>query len=379
MRLKKLLSNSRFTKQDLKQILLFPNRKYLSSNLSVFFLVSTAWIVSGCQMGYLMKSGYGQMKLLSSRVPIEEALKDPQLETSKKKKLQLAQEAREFAEKELHLKSTQNYTSYVELDRPYVTYVVSAAPQWELKHYQWSYPFMGKMPYKGYFNEADSIDEERELQKENLDTYMRGVSAYSTLGWFKDPILSSMLSYDDYDLVNTIIHETVHATLYIKHAVDFNERLATFLGNKGAEQFYLKKEGIESPTLKQIKMENEDQALFSQFISSELKDLEKWYKELPVSERSEEKRKTRIRQIQEKFTQELQPKLKTSSFKKFPELKLNNARLLVYKTYMQDLGDFQKLYEELGQDYSLFISKCHSLEKVDNPEQALKELILNLK
>lgn len=330
-------------------------------------------------MGYLMKSGYGQMKLLSSRQPIEEALQNSQLEESKKRKLRLAQEAREFSEKELNLKATKNYTSYVELGRPYVTYVVSAAPKWELTHYQWSYPFMGKMPYKGYFNESDSIEEETELQKENLDTYMRGVSAYSTLGWFNDPILSSMLSYDDYDLVNTIIHETVHATLYIKHAADFNERLATFLGNKGAEQFYLKKEGAESPTLKQIRMENEDQTLFSQFISTELKELAKWYKELPISERSEEKRKRRIHHIQEKFTQELQPQLKSDSFKKFPDLNLNNARLLVYKTYMQDLGDFQKLYELLDQNYSRFISKCQSLEKADDPAQALKDLILSLK
>ncbi|WP_413613153.1 aminopeptidase [Bdellovibrio sp. HCB-110] len=335
-------------------------------------------VLCGCQMGYLMKSGYGQMKLLSSRVPIDEALQDPQLEESKKQKLRLAQEAREYAEKELHLKPTKNYTSYVELGRPYVTYVVSAAYRWELKHYQWSYPFMGKMPYKGYFNEPDALEEENELQKEDLDTYLRGVSAYSTLGWFNDPILSSMLRYDDYDLVNTIIHETVHATLYIKNSADFNERLATFLGNKGAEQFYLKKEGADSPTLNQIKNENVDNKAFSQFISSELKNLEKWYKDLPPSERSEEKRQERIRQIQENFTKDLQPQLKTENYKKFPEAKLNNARLLLYKTYMQDLGDFERLYELLGKDYARFIQECKSLEKSEDPAVALKELIRSL-
>jgi predicted aminopeptidase len=135
------------------------------------------------------------MKLLQARVPIAEALKDPTLSAEEKHKLELAQKTREFAEKDLHLKPTENYTSYVKLDRPYVTYVVSAAPKWELKHYQWSYPFVGKMPYKGYFSEADAKTEEADLKKEDLDTYMRGVSAYSTLGWFKDPLLSSMLRY----------------------------------------------------------------------------------------------------------------------------------------------------------------------------------------
>lgn len=326
-------------------------------------------------MGYLMKSGYGQMKLLSSRVPIAEALEDPQLSDEQKNKLRLAQEAREFAEKNLHLKPTKNYTSYVDLGRPYVTYVVSAAPKWELKHYQWSYPLMGKMPYKGYFNEADAKEEERELQEEGMDTYLRGVSAYSTLGWFNDPLLSSMLRYENYDLVNTILHETVHATLYIKHAADFNERLATFLGNKGAEQFYRQKEGPDSPTLKHIQLENEDSHLFSRFISAELKDLEKWYLEIPPTERTEALRHNRIRLIQEKFKTELQPRLRSDSYKKFPEIKLNNARLLIYKTYMQDLGDFEKLYELTGNNFSAFIEKCKSLESAKNPEKALKELI----
>lgn len=340
-----------------------------------FVLLAVATLNSGCQMGYLMKSGYGQMKLLNSRVPVDEALKDPSLDEGKKKKLVLAQDARAFAETELHLKPTKNYTSYVELGRPYVTYVVSAAPKWELKHHQWSYPFMGKMPYKGYFKEDDAKEEEKSLQQDNLDTYMRGVSAYSTLGWFNDPILSSMLRYDDYDLVNTIIHETVHATLYIKNSADFNERLATFLGNKGAELFYLKKEGADSPTLKQIQSENEDSKVFSQFISAELDALEKWYKDLPASERSEEKRSQRIQQIQSKFSSEIVPRLKTDSYKRFAEANLNNARLLVYRTYMQDLSDFEKLYELRDRNYFSFLEACRGLEKAKDPSAELKKML----
>ncbi|MGE9744687.1 aminopeptidase [Bdellovibrio bacteriovorus] len=338
-------------------------------------LLAVATLNSGCQMGYLMKSGYGQMKLMNSRVPVEEALKDPKLAEDKKKKLLLAQEARIFAETELHLKTTKNYTSYAELGRPYVTYVVSAAPKWELKHHQWSYPFMGKMPYKGFFNEDDAKEEEKSLHQDNLDTYMRGVSAYSTLGWFNDPILSSMLRYDDYDLVNTIIHETVHATLYIKNSADFNERLATFLGNKGAELFYLKKEGADSPTLKLIQSENDDSKVFSKFISAELDALEKWYKELPASERSEEKRAQRIQQIQSKFSSEIVPHLKTDSYKKFADAKLNNARLLVYRTYMQDLSDFEKLYEIRDRNYFSFIEACRGLEKAKDPSAELKKML----
>ncbi|MNJ92566.1 hypothetical protein D3C87_102390 [compost metagenome] len=326
-------------------------------------------------MGYVVSSGYNQMKLLNQRVPIDEALKDPTLSEKDKGKLLLAQKAREFSEKDLHLKPTKNYTSFVKLDRPFVTYVVSAAPKWELKHHSWSYPFIGKMPYKGYFNEADAKKEEAELQKEDLDTYMRGVSAYSTLGWFKDPLLSSMLTYKDHDLVNTVIHETVHATLYIKHEADFNERMAVFLGNRGTEMFYFKEEGPDSPTLKEIQKENADDKLFSTFITAELHSLEEWYKNLPADQRNEETRQARINSIQEHFQKEVLPKMQTQNYSKFPTLKLNNARLLVYKTYMQDLSDFERLYEKVGKDFSRFIAECKTLEGSKNPAQDLKKLI----
>jgi Predicted aminopeptidase len=338
-------------------------------------LISLLVALSGCQLGYYSKSAYNQMKLLNARVPIDEALKDPALTENERGKLQLAQKARVFAENDLHLKATKNYTSYVKLDRPYVTYVVSAAPKWELKHYYWDYAFVGKMPYKGYFNEADAKELQEELKKEDLDTYMRGVSAFSTLGWFKDPLLSSMLRYKDHDLVNTIIHETVHATLYIKHEADFNERLAMFLGNKGTEIFYIKEEGLESATVKMIQNENHDDKLFSEFISRELKDLAKWYKELPASEHNEEKRQARIALIQEKFKSEVLPGLKSENYKKFAEKPLNNAHLLVFKTYVSDLNDFEQLYQLVGQDFSKFIEACKALEDSKNPSQGLKDLI----
>ncbi len=311
---------------------------------------------------------------MNSQISLEEALKDPRLNEDQKRKIQLAKKAREFAENDLALKPTKNYTKFVLLDRPYVTYVVNAAPKWKLETYKWRYPIIGAMPYKGFFNEADAKAEEVLLQKEDLDTYMRGVSAYSTLGWFKDPILSSMLRYKDYDLVNTIIHETVHATLFIKHEADFNERMAMFIGNKGAELFYQKEEGPESQTLVNIKNENADDKLFSEWLSRRLKSLDDWYKKLSPSEQNEAIRQQQFDQIQKDFQIEMLPKMKTESYKKFHTLKLNNARLLVYRTYMQDLADFEKLYEKEGKDFKKFIKTCKGLEGEKDPAAALRSL-----
>lgn len=336
-------------------------------------VVASAFLLSSCQINYIVKSAYNQFSMMNSQVSMEEALKDPKLTDEQKRKIQLAQKAREFAETELSLKPTKNYTKFVLLDRPYVTYVVSAAPKWKLQAYKWHYPIVGSMPYKGFFNEEDAKKEQESLKEENLDTYMRGVSAYSTLGWFKDPLLSSMLQYKDYDLVNTIIHETVHATLYIKHEADFNERMAVFLGNKGAEMFYLKQEGPNSPTLATVKNENGDDKLFSSWLSVKLKALEEWYEKLPKDQQVEEKRQEQFKQLQEDFKKELLPQLKTDTYKKFQDIKLNNARLLVYRTYMQDLGDFEKLYGKVGGDFKKFVDECKSLEKEKDPVAALKK------
>lgn len=337
--------------------------------------ILTLLLLTGCQINYLLKSAYSQLELLRQRVPLEETLQDPNLNQADKQKLLLAKKARDFAIHELNLKPSDNYTSFVRLNRPYVSYVVSAAPKWKLEHHQWWYPVVGKMPYKGFFNRLDANEEQMNLQKEDLDTYLRGVTAYSTLGWFNDPILSSMLNYKDHDLVNTVIHETVHATLYIKNSADFNERLAVFLGNKGMEQFYLKTEGEASPTLAQVRMENADDRLFSVFIGPKLKQLKQWYEQLPANERNESLRQKQFKEIQNDFTQNILPQMKTDTYKKFADLELNNARLLVYKTYLQDLADFEKLYTKVDNDFARFIELCRQLEASRAPEQDLKSLL----
>lgn len=317
------------------------------------------------------------MDLLASRVPLEKALQDPSISDEDKRKLRLAEEARVFAEQKLKLKGSKNYRTFVHLNRPYVTYVVSAAPKHKLEHHLWNYPFVGKMPYKGYFDEQDAKAEELDLQKKDLDTYLRGVAAYSTLGWFNDPILSSMLRYSDSDLVDTVIHELTHATLYIKHEADFNERLATFVGGKGTEAFYFEKEGPQSPTVRNIRAEAEDTKLFSAFISAEISDLKKWYE--TQTNLNETARQERLDSIQKKFEKKIRPRLKTKSYANFTKTPLNNARLLIYKTYMEDLSDFEELFILSRSDFEVFIAHAESLEEQKDPAKGLLELIQQLK
>lgn len=316
------------------------------------------------------------MNLLYSAENIDLIIQQKKLPPEEIQKLELAKKAKLFAENELGLNKNNNYTEFVQLKSPYVTYVVSAAPKWKLDHYLWSFPIIGSAPYKGFFEEQDAIAESNSLMKKDMDTYVRGVSAYSTLGWFKDPVLSSMFKYKNYDLVNTIIHETVHATLYIKNSADFNERLASFIGNVGAELFYLHYEGPDSPTLKQVQLENEDEKLFSVFISSELDSLNQWYLDIEKNKtiKSESDRLQRLKSIQDRFNSEIKPGLKTNSLDYFQKINLNNARLNVYKTYVQNLKDFEEAYQRHGKNFKIFIERCKALEKSKDPSSDIKTI-----
>lgn len=334
----------------------------------------TSFLLSGCQLPYLAKSAYSQLSLLSQRQPLEQVVSDPELDPKKKRKLQLALSAREFAEESLKLHSTKNYTSYVELDRPYVSWILRVSPKYKLEHYLWNYPVIGKMPYKGFFDKSDAVNEAKKFPESDYDTYVRGVTAYSTLGWFNDPILSSMLGYSDHDLVNLIIHETVHATIFIDGQADFNERLATFIANQGTHLFYLEKEGPESATLKQIQLENKDTQIFSDFISQEIKSLRKWYQQ-NEGQLSLEKKQQRLAEIKKRFANDIQPRLKTSQFDYFKDFTLNNASLLSYETYFVDLSNFEKLFVHLENDFSALLAYCKNLENSENPQQELETFV----
>jgi predicted aminopeptidase len=345
----------------------------LRSKIIYFLFLMATPLLTGCQIGYLLSSAKGQLSLLNSRVPIEDALKDEKITEPEKVKIRLSQEARAFAKDKLQLNSGKNYSHYVALDRPYVVYTINASPKWELNHYNWWFPVIGSVPYKGFFNEPDAKAEEAELKAKDLDTYLRGVSAYSTLGWFSDPLLSSMIKFHEHDLVNTIIHESVHATLYIKSSADFNERLAVFIGNTGTLDFYKAKEGENSPTVKTMQSEFEDEKIFSEYISNEIKELEKWYK--LQTKKDEVLRQTRIKEIQTRFKELILPKMKSDMFNKFPDLILNNARIMLYKTYVADLSDFQKLYDQKNHNMNQFLEACKSLEFSKHPEEDLKQLV----
>ncbi len=339
--------------------------------LNFIFLILAALVTSGCQIGYYLHNGYNQAALVHKRKPIKKALESDKLSEAQKNKLRLVQEVKAFGESQLGLVKTSNYSTYIQLEDPYVTYVVQAAYAHELKPYLWKFPFVGEVPYKGYFKKKYADEEAAGFNHDEFDTYVRGVSAYSTLGWFQDSVLSSMLRYDDQDLAETILHETLHATLYIKSAADFNERLATFMGHEGMKMFYLQKEGKDSKALKSAEEDTYDQTLFSAFITKELQDLKKWYEE-NKGKVTKENKAARLKEIQTRFKL---VKFKTKNYAEFEKRELNNALLLSYQTYEYSLADFEKLFRHFGHDFKKTLEWLKSLKDSKKPDQVLKDFV----
>jgi predicted aminopeptidase len=253
---------------------------------------------------------------------------------------------------------------------------VTAAKKNELKAHLWNFPFVGSVPYKGFFKKEDATKEADLLRAQELDVMVRGVSAYSTLGWFSDPLLSSMTQDDDFSFVDTLIHESTHATIYIKSNANFNERLATFVGEKGAEEFFNLKEGSKSVTLEKARAERQDAKVFFSFMTEEIKKLEAFYKEKGHQPEILSLREQEFKNIHLRFAQNCRPKLKTKRFDFFSSMTLNNALLVGYSLYYSNLEIFEKLMAVSKNNWKLFFDYLNQVKDLKDPEEALTGLIV---
>ncbi len=193
--------------------------------------------LSGCGIAYLSQATQGQWRLMRARRPIDRVLADPGTDAALKARLQLVQDARNFASSDLALPDNRSYRSYADLGRPYVVWNVVAAPEFSIEPLRWCFPFTGCLSYRGYFHERAARAFAAALAAKGNDTLVAGVSAYSTLGHFADPVLNTMMRYGDLELVATIFHELAHQLIYIKGDSEFNESFAVSVEQEGLRRW----------------------------------------------------------------------------------------------------------------------------------------------
>ncbi|MFK8067461.1 MAG: aminopeptidase [Gammaproteobacteria bacterium] len=205
--------------------------------LALILLISSS-LNSGCStIGYYSQSIQGQLSVMSKRVSIDELIEDPATSDQKKAVLRNILQIREFASDYLHLPDNESYSTYVDLDEDYVVWNVFATPEFSLTPVSSCFLIVGCLQYKGFFAKQDAIDFADELRESGNDVFVGGVTAYSTLGWFDDPILSSMLTYGEFRLAEVIFHELAHQLIYIKNDSAFNEAFATAIGEIGVRRW----------------------------------------------------------------------------------------------------------------------------------------------
>jgi len=315
----------------------------------LLILLSLLALLSGCgQVAYLSKLGWHQGAIAYQSIPIEEILEDGQISSEIKAKIRFIQDVKRYGEETLGLKKTKNYSRFYETRGP-ILYIVTACEKDRLRLRTWEFPLVGEVTYKGFFSQEEALKERDDLSRQDQDTYVQAAAAYSTLGWFKDPIFSSMTQSNPVALANLILHEMTHATLYVRGKTDFNEQVATFVGNRGAIEFLAETYGRGSREVTDAVQLQQDDLVFSRWVDETCRRLSEFYATGISREEKLEGRKVLFRSMKESFN-EIKAGLKTDVYKGFDRIELNNAVLLAYHRYVHRLETYDLLYERLGND-----------------------------
>ena len=348
--------------------------------IAVLFLAALGVVCSGC---YTLKQGGAMLGYLGRAVPLEELAAGHEASEEDREFVLRVQSIRRFAMEELGLKASKNYTSYVELDREYLAAVVSACAKDSFTRHHWWFPVVGRVPYKGFFNVEDARKERARLEKKDLDVRIRGVDAFSTLGWFRDPLYSYMKKYSEQNLADLIIHELLHATVYLKNHSQFNEELAQFVGVEGARLYMERIAGPDATGADAAESDTADnqadQAAYLAFIRNLAAELDTMYKsDIPREEKLLRKDEI-ITRAKAGFEADYDTLFKTENYRFFIELPVNNAYLDLYRLYYEEDRYFIDLYQRAGSDLPGFIAAAKTLnsrlKRGLNPKEELEKAL----
>ncbi len=339
--------------------------------------------MSGCQnLSYYGQAIKGHYQVVAQRQKIEKLLADPQTPAPLKAKLQLVQDLRAFAVKDLHLPVDGHYEKYADVQRPFVVWNVEAAPEFSLEPKAWWYPFVGSLEYRGYFTEPGARKYAASLAKKDDDVYVGGVTAYSTLGWFKDPVLNTFVFDPEPDLAETLFHELGHQRVFASGDTDFNEAFATTVGQVGARR-WLRAKG-DPAALEKYLAKLRREAQFAHLVMNTRERLEKLYGDQRTDagkiKATREPRWVPLEQLR-RGKQELLGRLR----QEYTQLKaqwggvtdydawfaqpLNNAQLNSVAAYYDLVPGFERLLAQNGGDLEKFYQAADKLTHESKAER----------
>ena len=332
------------------------------TTLRMFLIVAISASLSGC---YYLQAAQGQLDVLHKRVPIAELVRDGETPDELGARLQLVVEARRFSIIELGLPDNDSYLSYSDIGRDFVVWNVYAAPEFSLEPKQWCYPIVGCVSYRGYFSEDAANRVAAKLGKRGYDVAVGGVTAYSTLGKFDDPILNTMLRWNDVQLVAVLFHELAHQVIYIKDDTAFNESFATAVEEIGIER-WLEQRGKQEEISAYRKRKELHQRLV-QLAASAGEDLDVYFSETIDPDEKRLLKEQRLELLSEVVADELQKAGRAPGH--WLGGRLNNAHLIPMTLYEGRVPSFRALLAACHEDIECFYARSRTLSDLDKAER----------
>ena len=310
------------------------------------------------------------MDLLAARQPVDQVLADPDTSEQVRTQLRLLKRARRFAVTELGLPDNDSYSSYADLERPYVVWTVVAAPALSLQPHTWCYPIFGCLAYRAYFKQADAAREAQQLQQAGYDVYMAGIPAYSTLGWFDDPFLNTMLGWDEARLAGTLFHELAHQQMYVPDDTEFNESFAMTVQREGVRRWMRQYRDAAA-----LQAWQDDVRRDADFISMVLKTRQ-GLQTLYQSDQSEsiklQQKRELLRQLRLDYRLFRQRWSGYGGYDNWMFQDLNNAMIASVSTYHKLIPAFEALLQQNSNDLEAFYAAVRSLSLLDKEQRRVQ-------
>jgi predicted aminopeptidase len=321
-------------------------------------------LVSGCNtLSYYAQAVHGEYQILAHRQSIEKLITNPQTPPKLKQQLELVQQLRAFAKTELKLPVDGSYGKYVDVHREYVVWDVQAAPEFSLQPKTWRYPFVGRLAYRGYFSEKSARQCGDQLAQKGFDVYVDGVEAYSTLGWFKDPLLNTFIDESETELADVLFHELAHKRLFTAGDTDFNEAFATAVGEEGVHRWLSSR--CEPTLLEMYEQALARQVQFVHLIMATRERLNDLYQKaaaVPVNEMRRQKQDV-FDDLRRQYADLKMTWGGYSGYDNWFAHDLNNAKLNTVANYYDYVPGFQRLLQSNGGDLEKFYAAAERMAK----------------
>lgn len=339
--------------------------------LRVWFALLTLFGLTGCQsVRFYHQASRGQLEVLRRQVPVKTLLSAPDVDPALKMQLSKIQELREFAGEFLKMPSSGYYEKYADLGRSHVVWNVFAAGEFSIEAKTWWYPLVGRLKYQGYFRKEMASQYAEALRGHGLDVHVGPVSAYSTLGWFRDPILNTWAAFEETRLAELVFHELAHRRLFIRGDTDFNEAFATATARIGVRRWLHAHGRLQD--LKRYEQQLKREESLSVAVRSTRTRLERLYAQSQVHANTNAASVAPPLDGIRKQKRELMEQLQRTFPQVFTELP-NNAWLAQIDTYERLVPAFERLYDRSGSDLELFYSAVKNLGKMPKAKR-LEEL-----